>query len=67
MKRLNGFSEVLRGSERFFMTSEKFSGYFSEVYNPNPDTLYSIAAVKSKETAQSTIQQANCKKTGTSK
>ena len=30
MKRLNGFSEVLR----FLITSEKFSVYFSEVYNP---------------------------------
>ena len=38
MKRLNGFSEVLRGSERFFMTSEKFSVYLSEVYNPTPPT-----------------------------
>jgi hypothetical protein len=36
MRGLNGFSEVLRGSEKFFMTSEKFSVYFSDVYNPTP-------------------------------
>jgi hypothetical protein len=36
MKRPNGFSEVLRGFERFLMTSEKFSVYFSEVDNSTP-------------------------------
>jgi hypothetical protein len=30
MKRLNGFSEVLRGFERFLITSEKLSVYLSE-------------------------------------
>jgi hypothetical protein len=36
MKRLNGFSGVLSGFERFWIASEKFSVYFSEVYNPTP-------------------------------
>ena len=39
MKRLNGFSEVLRGSEKFcefFIKCGKFSVYFSEIYNPTP-------------------------------
>jgi hypothetical protein len=30
------FSEALKGFERFFITSEKLSVYFSEVYNPTP-------------------------------
>jgi hypothetical protein len=36
MKRLNGFSEPLRGFGKFLITSEKFSVYFSEVYKPTP-------------------------------
>jgi hypothetical protein len=39
MKRLNGFSEVLRGFERFLITSEKLSVYLSEVYNPTPPRM----------------------------
>ena len=38
MKRLNGFSEVLRGFKRFLITSEKLSVYLSEVYNPTRPT-----------------------------
>ena len=36
MKMLNGSSEVLRSFGRVLITSEKFSVYFSEVYNPTP-------------------------------
>jgi hypothetical protein len=36
MKSLNGVTEVLRSFERCLITSEKFSVYFSEVYNPTP-------------------------------
>jgi hypothetical protein len=39
MKRLNGFSEVHRSFEKFLITSEKFSVYFSEVYNPTPHPM----------------------------
>ena len=38
MKRLKGFSEVLRSFERFLITFEKFSVYFSEGYNPTPQS-----------------------------
>jgi hypothetical protein len=36
IKRLNGFSEVLRSFEGFLISAEKSSVYFSEVYNPTP-------------------------------